>query len=50
MTARFAAVYCDGWGRRAVHGRSGYDTTGAVACFVADMLLFTPAGDDDEDD
>ncbi|MEU5950442.1 DUF4241 domain-containing protein, partial [Micromonospora sp. NPDC047465] len=38
-----------GWGDGAYPTWIGYDTTDAVTCFVADMLLF-PTGDHDEDD
>ncbi|GAB3848809.1 DUF4241 domain-containing protein [Dactylosporangium cerinum] len=42
-------AWSSGWGDGAYPTWIGYDATGSVACFVADMLLF-PTGDDAQDD
>ncbi|MGC1209910.1 MAG: DUF4241 domain-containing protein [Micromonospora sp.] len=42
-------AWSSGWGDGTYPTWIGYDTTGAVTCFVADMLLF-PTGSHDEDD
>ncbi|GAA2388975.1 DUF4241 domain-containing protein [Dactylosporangium salmoneum] len=41
-------AWSSGWGDGAYPTWIGYDTTGAVTCFVADMLLFS-TDDEDED-
>ncbi|WUI04035.1 DUF4241 domain-containing protein [Spirillospora sp. NBC_00431] len=44
-------AWSSGWGDGAYPTWIGRDSTGAVACFVADMLLFpSESADDDEDD
>jgi hypothetical protein len=43
------AAWSSGWGDGVYPTWIGYDATGGLVCFVADMLLF-PAGDDEEDE
>jgi hypothetical protein len=42
-------AWSSGWGDGAYPTWIGYDTNGAVTCFVADMLLFPTRDDEDED-
>jgi hypothetical protein len=42
-------AWSSGWGDGAYPTWIGYDCTGAVTCFVADMLLFSDEDDEDED-